>query len=327
MKSSHIFKVSKYKFDNREYEYDLSSWDNITCIEVDCTNVARGIDESNGNSKFCSASCSRKTLRRKTGKSRVYQIQCKQCDKYFLTRYCKTVWCSERCKFDYENIRANKIYKDKLYDKGHVGHLIHCNAPWCSNFLVPKYQSTTMCSTSCARKVTVYKKKNIDWKSYYKVCSYRFCDNRYLVNYTRGGPANKKFCDKSCSLMEHHYLYRLPGRWQGKKNRPLYLYIMFNKKLNCYKFGITVHKKKRFLSHERNGFELTEYRYFPKNAAMVEATFKQWLKYMDIKPPINKKLLKDGWSETICGDEFQNFNLNFMTNIYKQYGKKEVSNA
>lgn len=212
----------------------------------------------------------------------------------------------------------------------------NCNAPWCSNFLHPKYHHkrkgyelimNRFCSMNCSRKLTMYKQKNIDWKFYYKVCDNRFCNNRYLVNYTRENPANRNFCNKSCSLQEYYYHYRLQDRMQGKENRPLFLYIMFNKKLNCYKFGITIHKKRRFSTHVRNGFELIELRYFPKNASRVEATFKQWLKYMDIKPPVNKKILKDGWSETVCADEFENFNINFMTNIYKQYGKKEEVNA
>ena len=313
--SNNIIKVSKNKFNKTEYEYDLSTWDNKTCLEVDCTNEA---GYARGNN-FCSNSCSRKTARRKNAQPRIYQIQCNECDKYFLTKYSKLVRCSQRCKYDYENNRKNNLYREKVINKGHVGHLVTCEAPWCNNLFVPKYQSSIMCSVQCAKRFQHYKARGINWTYFYRECGYRFCNELFIVNYTKFGSNRKMFCSIQCTSMEHHYTNRLPGRWLGKKQRPMYLYLMFNSNLNCYKYGITVTKKKRLTNHKSNGFKLKEKRYYHKNASMVETTFKNWLRYKNIEPAVDYDTLNDGWSETVSADDIPNLSIDFISNIFKQY--------
>ena len=320
MKFSNITKVSQHKFNEAEYEYDLTTWDGITCLEINCNKQA-GFKTKSGKSvsKFCSNSCSRKTTRRKNSQPRSYQIQCNQCHKYFITKYCKSVHCSLRCKYDYENNRSNNLYKEKIIAKGHVGNLVNCQAPWCYNLFVPKFQSSIMCSKNCSQRVQHYKTNNIKWSYFYRECGYRFCNKIFLVNYTKSGTNKKMYCSVKCGSMEHHYTNRLPGRWAGKKQRPMYLYLMFNSKLNCYKYGITVTKKKRFTAHESNGFKLLEYRYYPKNASMIETTFKNWLKFMNYKPAVNSNTINDGWSETVSAEDIPKLTINYISNICKQY--------
>jgi len=139
------------------------------------------------------------------------------------------------------------------------------------------------------------------------------CEQRYCYKIISTIDKRKKFCSKSCTKSESWYRHSLRHNYHSYA--PRYIYVMYNKKYDCYKYGIASHKS-RINKHKKYGFDLIDKRFYPKNALFIEQHFKKYLYEKGVKPALNKEILEDGWTETISAKDIKNLNINIIKDIY-----------
>jgi len=298
----------KRKFSKKYYDYDLTA-ERLQCGADDCDNKTTEV--------FCNYNCWRRTKRRKAKTNDVilYQLRCVMCNHYYVNKYANKVYCGTVCQ------SKNQREKDSARKrKEKIG--ASCQGLMCNNlYITVSTKYNKYCSTKCRSHISEHNKRNKGKQPYWEKCEYRYCDNTFFINYTIKSPSSKKFCRSVCATMEHHYKYRLPARWRTRAGQPMFLYVMYNKKYDSYKFGITNHKQKRIARHNLQGFELLETRYYPKYATKVEQSFKHYLKLHNIKPHMSYIHMKDGWSETVSAEDIPNLSIDMISKIYKEKGK------
>jgi len=192
----------------------------------------------------------------------------------------------------------------------------------CSN--CTKYFLSKQASIYCSKKCSSNKYNELNTRAVGKIyseeqCNYRYCNNLFTT-YNKTGNA-KLYCSNGCKSLEGYHKNKLPALYKAHANKPRYLYLMYNKEHNCFKYGITNHKSLRFNTHKRLGFELLDKRYYPKNAIYIEQYFKHYLKTKFIKPAMSYKNMRDGWTETVSAEDIPNLSIDMISKIYKEKGK------
>ena len=296
--------AQKHKHNRASYSYDLTV-SRETCLDEICNNITEDV--------FCSKRCSQnnhtRIKRKNSDVRRLYQHRCPQCKYYFLNKMSHAKWCSSYCGHKHYKRSKPKVSK----------RILTCKYVMCHNLFLPTIMNNNKyCSVKCVDKQNEYKRLSKGQLPFRRDCNYRNCSHNFMVAFTKTASISKQYCSRECTVMEHYYAQRLPNKYLGKSKTPLYLYILFNKERNCYKFGVTMSKKNRYVKHARSGFVFVESRYYPKYGYRLEATFKRYLKDNNIKPALTINDMPDGWSETVSAADVPNLSIDMISKIYKE---------
>jgi hypothetical protein len=213
-------------------------------------------------------------------------------------------FCSRKCQ--------DRRYSFKVLPS----YYYHNRCKNCNKYFLSK-QAGIYCSIKCSSKKYYQLNTKAIGKIYCEIqCNYRYCNNLFTTYNKKGIP--KLYCSNGCKSLEGYHKNKLPALYKSHANKPRYLYLMYNKEHNCFKYGITNHKSSRLNTHKRLGFELLEKRYYPKNAIYIEQYFKHYLKSKFIKPAMSYNNMKDGWTETVSAKDIPNLTINMISKIYKE---------